>query len=51
MRATEPTAPAPARDHQRAPTELDPDRRIVAMLGARGTVVALEGGAENEALQ
>ena len=29
-------------------TELDPDRRIVAMLGARGTVVALEGGAEKE---
>jgi hypothetical protein len=29
-------------------TELDPDRRIVAMLGARGTVVALEGGAEKK---
>jgi integrase len=29
-------------------SELDPDRRIVAKLGARGTVVALEGGAEKE---
>src|SRR5439155_2543850 len=29
-------------------TELDPDRRIVAMLGARGTVVALEGRAEKK---
>ncbi len=32
-------------------TELDPDRRIVAMLGARGTVVALEGGGEKEVLR
>jgi hypothetical protein len=32
-------------------TELDPDRRIVAMLGARGTVVALEGGGEKEAVR
>jgi integrase len=49
-----------ASDHQRssapeiqavADMERDPDRRIVAMLGARGTVVALEGGGEKEVLR
>ena len=32
-------------------TELDPDRRIIAMLGVRGTVVALEKGAAEEVVR
>ena len=32
-------------------SDVDPDQRILKMLGARGTVVALEAGGEKEVLR
>jgi len=34
--------------HEAALSEIDPDRRIVAMLGARGKTVAKPSSTENE---